>query len=218
MDVCIAHRGLWNNKYPENSLGAFKEAVRKKIAVEFDVRLTRDNKLVVFHDKRTGRMCEADIAISEASLRTLKYFWLKDSDERIPELKEVLDVINGKVPILVELKPDKNYGTLTRKFLDAIKDYNGEIWIESFNKQIIKTIKLYTNRYKCGLLSRGLILRHKDIDFIAYDITRRESIRFKLTKFFCHVPLVGWTAKHKHYNVYMPPFNHIIFDYVDIDV
>ena len=100
----IAHRGLHNDKFPENSLSAFENAVKNGFAIENDIHLLADGNVVVFHDDNLKRMCGDDKKINELTLEEVKQYRLKGSDEQIPTLKECLDLVDGKVPLLIEFK------------------------------------------------------------------------------------------------------------------
>ena len=139
-----AHRGLHSvrkgqareaTKIPENSLAAFELAVRANYGIELDVRLTRDKKVVVFHDENLLHMCGVDKKVSELTLSELKTLRLADTDQTIPTFEEVLRLVDGKVPLLVEVKSDtvKNASLCIRtaKLLDF---YSGPFAIQSFNR------------------------------------------------------------------------------------
>ena len=111
----IAHRGIHSN-YPENSMMAFKKAIQKGYPIELDVQLTKDNEVIVFHDATLKRMCSINKRPGSFNVKELKQVCLDDTDQSIPTLKEVLKVVNGKVPIIVELKKtNKNYTLETNR-------------------------------------------------------------------------------------------------------
>lgn len=103
MNVHYAHRGLFDNdsNAPENSLAAFKKAVEAGYGIELDVQLSKDKKLVVFHDATLKRMCGVDGKVWEYTLEELKKFHLKNSKEQIPTFEEFLQVVDGKVPFIL---------------------------------------------------------------------------------------------------------------------
>ena len=86
----IAHRGLFNEEKgcPENSMKAFRRACIHGYPIEFDVHLTSDRHLVVFHDDSLLRMCNVDIPIESMTLEEIRSYRLLDSNERIPTLEE----------------------------------------------------------------------------------------------------------------------------------
>ena len=99
----IAHRGLHNlfKDTPESSLAAIKRAVDLGFAVEIDIHITADGEVIAFHDSETERMCGVSGNIEDMTLEEIKKLRLVDTDESIPTLKECLELINGKVPIMI---------------------------------------------------------------------------------------------------------------------
>ena len=102
----IAHRGLHNVKAPENSLAAFRLAIEHGNVIELDVHMLADGKIVVFHDDNLKRMTGVDAVIKDKTFAELSKLWLKKSSQKIPLLTEVLDLVDGKVPIIIEIKYD----------------------------------------------------------------------------------------------------------------
>ena len=113
----IAHRGLHNDQYTENGLKAFKNAIDKGVAFEFDIHLTKDNELVVCHDENLKRTTAKDGIIEDLSLIEIKdKYRLLDKGE-IPTLQEVIDLNHNQVPMVIELKVfRKNYKPLSEAF------------------------------------------------------------------------------------------------------
>ena len=102
----FAHRGLFNPKLgiPENSMPAFSRAIEKGYGIELDVQVTKDNRIVVFHDYSLGRMCGIDIPLETKTYAELQELCLQNTRETIPLLSDVLKLVNGQVPLLVEIK------------------------------------------------------------------------------------------------------------------
>lgn len=105
-----AHRGLHDNLWgvPENSLPAFQAAMDKGYGIELDVHLTADNELVVHHDDTLYRMCHVERDIKDMTLKEIRQYTLLGTEEKIPTLQEVLDLVNGRVPLLIELKTESH--------------------------------------------------------------------------------------------------------------
>ena len=137
----IAHRGLWNEEIPENSLLAYKNAIEKGYPIEIDVHKSKDGVLFVFHDDNLSRMTGVDALLHEKTSTELKSLTLNGTEEKIPTLKEVLEVVDGKVPLLIEIKnqPDNSVVDDTVKIL---KEYKGEFAVQSFNPTYIIKIKI----------------------------------------------------------------------------
>lgn len=156
----IAHRGLYNNKSnaPENSLNAFKLAIDKGYAIEFDIHFTHDRKIVVFHDSTLKRMCKIDIAISQASYSELCKYTLLNSNCKIPLLSDVLIQIGGKVPLLIEIKCFRNIHRNMEILLKALEKYNGNYALQSFNPFVIRWLSIYVPYILKGLIVYNIIL------------------------------------------------------------
>lgn len=132
----IAHRGLHNMDIwaPENSAEAFRRAVEKGYAIELDVHLTKDNYVAVFHDDNLKRMTGIDKNITEMTMEELKKLRLQDTSERIPTIQEVLKIVNGRVPLLIELKNStKKIGRLEKAVQFSMNEYKGYWAVQSFN-------------------------------------------------------------------------------------
>ena len=151
-----AHRGLWNEAIPENSLSAFRRAADEGFAIELDVQLSRDNTVMVFHDYTLDRMCGAPCKLSDLTTAELKKLCLKDTNERIPTLREVLSAVGGRVPLLIELKGESTDTSLVPRVLAELSTYEGEWCIESFNPLLLRAVKRLDNSVVRGLLSGDL--------------------------------------------------------------
>ncbi|WP_164489138.1 glycerophosphodiester phosphodiesterase family protein [Ruminococcus sp. Marseille-P6503] len=139
----IAHRGLHSCGAPENSLKAFENAVNKGVAAELDVRLTKDGRIAVFHDRNLRRMCSVDAELSEFTYEQLSAFTLKDSGEKIPLLSEVLRLVNGRIPLLIEIKNGAPAWTLEKRLYHLLKDYKGAYAVQSFNPFSLLWFRLF---------------------------------------------------------------------------
>jgi len=129
----LAHRGLHNEMFPENSLGAFENACTYGFAIELDVRLLRDGTPVIFHDPNTLRMCGIDKNINDITLEELSEYKLNNTKYSIPTLKEVLEMVAGRTPIMIEIKPVSKKEKIEEKVYELIKDYKGDLAVKSFN-------------------------------------------------------------------------------------
>lgn len=149
----IAHRGLHNEKHPENSLAAFRNAIDHGFPIEIDIHLTQDNNIYVFHDDNLKRMTGFDKPIKESKKEEISRLRLAGTCEHIPTLDEVFNLVNGKVPLLIEIKkcgrPDE-----TAKILSAmIKSYNGVVAVQSFYPDYLYYFKKYSPKIKRGQLA-----------------------------------------------------------------
>ncbi len=119
----IAHRGLHNDKYTENGMNAFSNAIRHGVPIEFDIHLTKDNELVVCHDEDLKRTTGKSGIIEDLTLEEIKNNYRLFDGGEIPTFIEVLDLVNEQVPLVIELKVfRKNYKPLAKKVIEVMKE------------------------------------------------------------------------------------------------
>lgn len=148
----IAHRG-WHNKYaPENSLEAFKQALEKNLAIEFDLQITCDKQIVVFHDNNLKRMCGIAKNINSCSYEEIKRLKLKDTNETIPLLSDVLKLVGGSVLLDIEIKNTKHIFRVVDVVSHILNNYQGPYTIKSFNPLISYVYKKKNPNISCGVL------------------------------------------------------------------
>lgn len=148
----IAHRG-WHNKYaPENSLEAFKQALEKNLAIEFDLQITCDKQIVVFHDSNLKRMCGIAKNINSCSYEEIKRLKLKDTNETIPLLSDVLKLVGGSVLLDIEIKNTKHIFRVVDVVSNILNNYHGSYTIKSFNPLISYVYKKKNPNISCGVL------------------------------------------------------------------
>lgn len=151
--MIIAHRGVHNNKnIPENSIEAFKLAIEKEYAIEFDIQITKDNKLVIFHDDNVVRMTGINKDIQDMTYDEVMNLKLLDTNYKIPTFRELLDLVNGKVLLDIEIKSTKKVDLITDLVLKELDSYKGDLLLKSFNPLIVSKLKKKTDKYKVGLL------------------------------------------------------------------
>ncbi|MGH6705384.1 MAG: glycerophosphodiester phosphodiesterase family protein [Sphingomicrobium sp.] len=133
----FAHRGLHGPGIPENSMAAFRAALDAGAGIECDVRLSGDGEVVIFHDHDLRRLCASALAVESATARVLSAQRLYDSGEHIPTLGQLLDLVAGRVPILVELKcRGGNASRLSAAVADRLADYAGSVGVMSFEPKV----------------------------------------------------------------------------------
>lgn len=135
----LAHRGLHtkDKSIPENSMAAFRRAVEAGYGIELDIQLATSGEVVVFHDATTDRVCGVSNTIEKMSYDEMLELRLCGTDEKIPLFKDFLEMVDGRVPLLIELKPTNNYDSLCRAAWEFMKDYKGKFCIESFDPRIV---------------------------------------------------------------------------------
>lgn len=227
----IAHRGLHdgNREVPENSREAFRLAIARGVPIEFDVQKLGDGTLVVFHDEDLNRLCGDDLALSSLAKEDLDQFRLNSTLETIPTLEEVLQLVDGQVPLLMELK---NFGLnrkMERHLLKLLDDYKGAYALQSFNPLSIKWIKRRRPRWQVGqlvtsvrhrlpinyLANFALLNFWKNPDFISFDAQELPDQRVHYFK-QKGVPILVWTVKSpKQLEAVSPYCDNIIFEGFD---
>lgn len=145
LNLKVAHRGITSNIAPENSLAAFKNAVERRVAIELDVHLSKDKKLVVFHDYSLLRMCKKPRIIESIKYKNIAKYKLKNTTESIPLFEEVLGIVSGRVPIFIELKSLFNAKKLCNYLVEMLDEYKGQVVIFGFNSKAVKYIKVKRN-------------------------------------------------------------------------
>lgn len=211
-----AHRGLWNEAIPENSLSAFRRAREYGFGVEMDVHLTSDGETVVFHDDDLKRMCGADKMVRDCTLRELREYRLLDSGECIPTLDEFLDAVGEDTPLIVEIKHDPRRDTICRKTIAQLRERKGPFCIESFDPLIVRWFRKNEKKVFRGQLAYGLNVRGRyplnirnvilsslivnvlgRPDFVAFDHHCRNSVPFRLMNALYHPTLAAWTIREE---------------------
>ena len=211
----IAHRGVHTKDIPENSLSAFENALKNNYAIELDVQFTKDKEVVVFHDENLKRITNDTRNIEDVNYDELKNLRLGNTNEIIPTLEEVLELVDSKVAILIEIKDCKDYIELSEKTYEILKGYEGNYAIQSFNPFILEWYKNNASEVIRGQLSgtftegseslnsfekfvlKNMLLNFKSKpNYIGYEFegipkSKLESLRKK------GVPIIVWTVKNK---------------------
>lgn len=216
LETHYAHRGLHDSKkgVPENSMAAFKLAYDKGYGVEFDLHLTADKKIAVIHDTSLKRTAGAEVDICDLTAEELENYRLEGTEEKIPLFSEVLELFDGKKPIIIELKIDKgNASELCERVLEELKDYKGEYMIESFDPRCILWLKKNRPEIIRGQLSQNFLKeKYKGFffnlfltslitnaltrpDFVAYNYKHKRTLPFVLFTRVWQGQGVAWTVR-----------------------
>ncbi len=230
----IAHRGYHSivNGVPENSIKAFEEAIRRGYAIELDVRLTADKQVVVFHDASLTRMCGGENAnVSDYTYEKLLEFNLSDSDQKIPLMSEVLSLVNGQVPLLIEVKNsnDDIDDLLCENLAQMLDSYEGAFAVQSFSPNIVAWFNKNRSTFIRGLLMKDYSKANVSIvkkaawalgyyhhmsrpDFFAVYHDDKIFVVSLLKKFF-GAKVFGWTAVGwDNVEQYRGKFDNLIFE------
>lgn len=206
----IAHRGLHTDEMPENSLGAFQNAIDNGYPIELDVHLTCDGTVVVFHDDSLARVTNKDGYVKNLTKDTLKDYSIFGTKYTIPTLNEVLELVSGQVPLLIEIKNTGKVGELESAVFKILKDYTGEYAIQSFNPYVLEWFKKNAPQIARGQLAgyfkgeklsfikkfalKRMLLNKKIScpDFISYDA---RNVPNRFVKKYKKLPLLVWCVR-----------------------
>ena len=210
-----AHRGLHDNKSdaPENSMAAFKKAVDAGYGIELDVQLTRDRIPVVFHDESLKRVCGVDGNVRDYTYEELQSFRLLNSDERIPLFEDMLALVGGRVPLIVEIKIHEKASDVCEKVDALLRNYKGPYCMESFHPLAVRWYRKNRPEVIRGQLSCffgtaekrepfSRMLVHYLLtnvitrpDFIAYSHANKGNLSRVLCRKLFRALSVAWTVK-----------------------
>lgn len=211
--VDYAHRGLHSETVPENSLEAFSLAVKNGYGIELDVQLSGDGEVMVFHDDTLERLTGVSGKFSDYTAKELHEMKLLSTNEHIPYLSEVLEAVDGKVPLLIELKGTNLNTSLCEKTAHVLNGYKGDYCIESFNPFLVRKMKKFLPNVFYGQLYSNLCQDAESYnpillilswmvlnfisrpDFIAYNQVHRNSFPVKITTTFYKAEKFVWTIR-----------------------
>jgi glycerophosphoryl diester phosphodiesterase len=195
ISVKYAHRGLHNEERAENSLSAFKAAVDAGFGIEMDVRLSKDRKLVVFHDDTLDRVCGVSGKVVDFTADELAKLSLNGTGEGVPTLKEVLAVVDGKVPLIIEVKEDSGDAAVSAAVEKELFPYKGAFVLESFNPLTVARVSQSFPEVCSGFLSRHFTKDPEHKGNILYF-----ALQHLLFNRICNPSFIAY--HHEHY--YMP--------------
>ncbi len=230
----FAHRGFHNTGFgqtslhiPENSIAAIEMAINRGLAIEIDVQFSRDGELFVFHDDSLKRMTGVNKRLDRSDSETIHSLHLIDSNEKIPTLKEVLQLVSGKSLILLEIKRNKWFYKYKERLIDMIDayvaKYQMKILVQSFDPRILYTMRKHMRgEVPCGLLTQAhfkkagflesLILSMGLLNVMARPsfISHRQSERPRFTIRFIHkvfhIPMLAWTVNKRTIEEYQKEY------------
>lgn len=223
----VAHRGLHDEESPENSLSAFEKAIEKGYVIELDVQQIADGTIVVFHDTSLSRMTGQDGYLKNLITEDLSACYLEGTKETIPTFQQALDLINGRTPIIIEVKNTLKVGSLESSTLEILKNYKGQFAIMSFNPYVLSWFKenapeilrgqlsAFFKKDKLSLvkkvvLKKMLLNKVAQPNFIAYEA---EHLPNRYVRKFNNLPLLAWTVRsQEEYMRVVKYCDNIIFE------
>ena len=210
-----AHRGLHDDELPENSMGAFRAALEGGYGIELDVHLLADGNLAVIHDSTLKRTTGAEGIVEDLTTQDLTRYRLEGTEETIPTFREVLDLYEGKAPLIVELKPvNGNHAALTARAVEMLENWNGLYCLESFDPRCVYWLKknrpdvcrgqlsgnFFDFKDKMSVLLKIALTWHMENflclpDFISYRFCDRKNFGTYLVRKLWGIQGVTWTLK-----------------------
>ena len=195
----FAHRGLHGPAVPENSLAAFAAALDLGAGIECDLRLTSDDHIVVFHDADASRLCASAQRIGRSTMKAIAE--LRLGGEPIPTLDELLALVDGRVPLLLEIKTDGDVARWGPALLEKLTAYRGPYGIMSFDPMLVRSLKAHLPEVRRGLVidsdlssfRRKLALSLADPQLIAVD--RRAAGEAWVQSLRRLMPVYTWTIR-----------------------
>ena len=211
--TAFAHRGLHSEGVSENSPEAFSAACSAGTGIELDVQLSKDGVVVVFHDDTLERMTGDPRRVDAVDLAELKSLRLKDGGT-IPTFEEVLALVNGRVPLLVEIKTGRRNAQLCADVARQLRAYSGRFLVESFNPLILRWFRrnvpefirgqlvgaraaylVSQGPFKAQLLSTLSLNFLARPDFVAYDATVAHFTAPRVQRALFNTPMAAWTIR-----------------------
>ena len=221
----IAHRGIIDskNKIIENTIEACENAIKLDMPIEIDIRITKEDELILLHDPYVTLSNNKTYTFKELTKKDIKQYKIINSNCKIPTLKEILDIVDGKVPLLIEAKVNKDYRNhkkLIRNIALLLNDYKGEYAIQSFHTNVYNIVKKVNNKAKIGLilpttnkktnyilnLINKIILKTKNYDFLSFGIKYIDDNMLNYLKTI-KKPILLWTLKNENKNKYVDALN-----------
>lgn len=215
----FAHRGLHDNASdaPENSMKAFRRAVEKGIGMELDVQLSADGVPVIMHDYNLKRACGLDRKVSSLTFAELSKLKLFGSEETVPAFRDLLDMVDGRQPLIIELKVESRDTSVCGVVYEMLKGYKGPCCVESFNPLALYWFRKHAPEVIRGQLSDGFIhlpefsrfpgvlffgalealLDHvlSRPDFVAYNWKYEGNPSRRIVRGLFRLPAAAWTIK-----------------------
>ncbi|WP_271439565.1 glycerophosphodiester phosphodiesterase family protein [Pontixanthobacter luteolus] len=205
----FAHRGLHAPGVPENSSGAFADAIRRGMGIECDIQRSRDGRAMVFHDWDLDRLTDLSGPVAKLDAAQLEEVRLSGSNDAIQSLPRFLDQVGGQVPVLIELKSayDRRINSLCMEVHRALEGYQGKYGVMSFDPRVSRWFSAHAPRTVRGLVlkdrdfrgplgpaKRRLAMWHARPDFLACDVRDLPSA-FIAAQRGRGVPVASWTVK-----------------------
>ena len=209
-DIPVAHRGYHdqNKKVWENTLSAFSRAVEAGFAIECDIQLSSDSVPMVFHDHTLERLCGIAGDVREKSAAELGLLSVGGTGDKVPRLRQMLDRVKGKVPLVIELKgrTEEDDDGFAEAVLEVLEGYQGKVALMSFDHHLLFALKKAGSPFPVGLTAEGndpdKFFEHDDAmqagpDFISYHWAHLPN-SFVGAQRSRGIPVITWTVRDEN--------------------
>jgi len=205
IETPIAHRGFHdkNKAVWENTLTAFSRAIEAGFAIECDLQYVSDGVPVVFHDHDMMRLCGMKGDIRAKTSAELGLMTIGGTKDRIPTLRQLLDLTKGRVPLVIELKGrDGDDEGFADSVLEVLEGYKGHVALMSFDHALLRDLKAAGSPYPVGLTAEGVKpedffvhdeAMHLGLDFISYGVAHLPN-SFIAAQRDRGIPVITWTV------------------------
>ncbi len=210
-----AHRGMHDAEKPENSMAAFRASLEAGYGIELDIHLLKDGNLAVIHDSSLLRVTGKEGNVEDLTTDQLINYHLNDTEETIPQFQQVLDLYDGKAPLIVELKVHNgNVAPLCEAACKMLDRYRGLYCMESFDPRVVRWLRKNRPDIVRGQLSENWMPKKLPLpwilkcmltyhlanfytrpDFIAYKFEDRKAFGTWICRKILRIPGVSWTLK-----------------------
>ena len=202
----IAHRGFhdMNKSVWENTLSAFSRAIDAGFAIECDLQYTADGVPVVFHDDDLERLCNMPGDVRAKTSSELGLLAVGGTGDHIPTLKKMIDFVNARVPIVLELKGrDGDDEGFAASVLETLEGYNGKVPLMSFKTELLRDLRELGSPWPVGLTAEGgraekwepyFAILESGIDFISYQVMHLPNPLIDKAKAM-GLPVITWTVR-----------------------
>ncbi len=218
----IAHRGLHDlaSGRPENTLAAIAAAADAGYAIEIDVRLSGDGVVMVFHDPVLDRLCGRSGVVRQMPAQELEKLPVLGTGERVPRLAAALDIVDGRVPLIIEVKHEApSDGRMERALVATLEPYRGPVAAMSFAPDCLVHLRrlapglargivseLYGNAAHWPFLTPGELFSRRNLlhlartapHFVSYKVAELRRAKPLLTRRVPSLPLICWTVRTRH--------------------
>ncbi|MEC9462323.1 MAG: glycerophosphodiester phosphodiesterase [Pseudomonadota bacterium] len=206
-DVPVAHRGYhdMNKQIWENTLSAFSRAIEAGFAIECDIQLSADSVPMVFHDHDLQRLCGIAGEVRERTAAELRMLSIGGTADKIPTLRQMLDLVKGQVPLVIELKgidAEQDDG-FVESVLEVLEGYEGKVALMSFDFHLLRALKVAECPWPVGLTAEGVkpdnLVAHREamdlgLDFTSYCVAHLPN-EFVMGLREKGTPVITWTVR-----------------------